>query len=131
MWINDILQAFRSDMASPSDFKGLKNSKLKDLAHKYGATKEEVDAALDADDTKTALVDLVLRKIPPRECSELCKGVREKWEKVKEAAEKLAAGFSNAKDSIRETVGSMARRIANTIVLPMSVKRPASIDLEL
>merc|ERR1712138_147347 len=96
-WVNDILQAFRNDTPSRSDFTALKKSKLQDIAYKYGATKEEVDVALDEDDSKAALVDLVLTKVPPKGCSELCRSVRATWKVVKEVGSKLADRLGDIK----------------------------------
>jgi hypothetical protein len=114
-WVNDIFQAFENDKMSHSAFAGLKRSNLQDIAYKYGATKGEVDAALDADNSEAALVDLVLMKVPPKECSKLCESVRERWMAVKEAASKFADSFQGVKQSINETARHMAGNIAKYI----------------
>merc|ERR1712046_242749 len=82
------------------------------MAYEYGATKDEVDAALDEDEFKAALVDLVLSKVPPKECSELCQSVRRKWEKVNDAANTIAVRFSDINHSFKGKVKRMAKGIA-------------------
>jgi len=111
-WINEVRQAFKNNTISLSDFDALRNSELRDLAFKYLATKREVDAALDNNEPRLALIDLVLAKVPQKECNELCQSIRQNWELIKVEAKQIVGRFGELKDTIHDAFRHIARSIS-------------------